>query len=446
MKLHQFFIILILLFSLINSSSTYGWSCSKFKRNYKDVVFKQEEKIQTLSLKEVRDSIETIPYSIEVELGVGMIRYPQAASTFLMAANIWSTILTRNRLHTPIYINLDMRREDPGVLGSTQVTRITGPCNTPGGVFPTPMTEKSGITFPRDCRSIKYTLPTGVTLDSRMNYEKAHLKAIGFINLDDSFGRSDGEIVFSTAFTNSFDFDISDGIDPTKSDFLTIALHEIGHLLGFRSSIDAIDYGQTVYRPTILDMFRFDRYSDINFLESDRMAFPSNLDTKRHFFYTPGLENLFSIGNLSLEFSTGSFRGDGNQASHWKADEITGTNLGIMDPTLARGTHLSISLYDLYVFRSIGYLVDVTMKPLVIHKRISYNRGGMFLKLYIEFLFTTNIFINYKDGRDFSCIYDDHELIWNCPYPSDFPCTFFISTDTGKQSIDIKVDNVIQCK
>jgi hypothetical protein len=40
--------------------------------------------------------------------------------------------------------------------------------------------------------------------------------------------------------------------------------------------------------------------------------------------------------NLAL-FSTGLYQGDGNQASHWKDDVLTGSFIGIMDPTAGLG-------------------------------------------------------------------------------------------------------------
>lgn len=60
-------------------------------------------------------------------------------------------------------------------------------------------------------------------------------------------------------------------------------------------------------------------------------------------------------------FSTGAYTGDGNQASHWKADEKTGVYIGIMDPTLASGVTESITAADLRALDVIGW--DVTTVP-----------------------------------------------------------------------------------
>lgn len=40
-----------------------------------------------------------------------------------------------------------------------------------------------------------------------------------------------------------FDFDSGDGIDPDKLDFEAIALHEMGHVLGFAQPITKFDHG-----------------------------------------------------------------------------------------------------------------------------------------------------------------------------------------------------------
>ncbi len=61
--------------------------------------------------------------------------------------------------------------------------------------------------------------------------------------------------------------------------------------------------------------------------------------------------------------STGVSQGDGRQASHWKADELTLINLGIMDPTLANGVSTLVNENDLRAMALIGYTITSVPEP-----------------------------------------------------------------------------------
>lgn len=49
----------------------------------------------------------------------------------------------------------------------------------------------------------------------------------------------DAKITFNSDFT--WDFDPSDGINSGAIDFVGVAIHEIGHALGFISGVDVLD-------------------------------------------------------------------------------------------------------------------------------------------------------------------------------------------------------------
>jgi hypothetical protein len=68
----------------------------------------------------------------------------------------------------------------------------------------------------------------------------------------------------------------------------------------------------------------------------------------------PGASAVFSDTVLSWAVSTGFSQGDGRQASHWK-DDLLGTYIGIMDPTLSSGVVQQITSADLRAFDLIGY-------------------------------------------------------------------------------------------
>src|SRR5262249_12307480 len=57
--------------------------------------------------------------------------------------------------------------------------------------------------------------------------------------------------------------------------------------------------------------------------------------------------------------STGFYTGDGRQASHWKDDSLTGSFIGIMDPTLANQVIEPITAADIRAMPLISYDVAV---------------------------------------------------------------------------------------
>jgi hypothetical protein len=135
-------------------------------------------------------------------------------------------------------------------------------------------------------------------------------------------------------------------------DFETVAAHEIGHLLGFVSLVDEIDYymshAQTVstLSPYPLDLYRFASGSAPGSAAAFSTA-PRN--------FVPGGTKVFSDTALSYSLSTGLTQGDGRQASHWKDDALTSSYIGIMDPTLAYGVTEAISAADIRAMSLIGY-------------------------------------------------------------------------------------------
>lgn len=191
-------------------------------------------------------------------------------------------------------------------------------------------------------------VPTGITLDGNISATKSNLKAMGFVGLDAQFGANDATIQFNTQF--SFDFDNSDGVSAGLTDFETVAAHEIGHALGFISAVDSIDFlidqgltDSVSLNP--LDLFRFGQEDPETVLEFT--TFSRNL--------TPGVEAFFDDLLNEISFSTGRFNGDGRQASHWKDDQLTGTLLGVLDPTLGDAQVFPITPADLVAFDLIGW-------------------------------------------------------------------------------------------
>jgi len=190
----------------------------------------------------------------------------------------------------------------------------------------------------------------------------ANLKALGLLT-DPSV--IDGDITFSSDF--AFDFDPTNGIAANETDFIAVAIHEIGHALGFVSAVDDYDFlglpngpaagadcggflcsdypvNETWWGYTG-DLFRYDQAGELD--------------------WNPGDPNYFSVdgGVTNLGgFSTGAFNGDGWQGSHWKAPTAApfcSGLLGILNPYICDSTPGLVTGLDLSYFDAIGYNFNV---------------------------------------------------------------------------------------
>jgi len=184
------------------------------------------------------------------------------------------------------------------------------------------------------------------------------------LNLGAGFG-SDAGIVFNTDF--DFDNDPSDGLTPDSIDTVYVMIHEIGHMLGFVSSVDNFFGGDVL---TSLDTFRVG-IEDASNNPVDLAGF-STVPREARSGTEAALDTVNGIPGAPLDaswrFSTGSFFGDGRQASHWKDDDLLGIvpNIGVMDPTTSspngpgQGANPGYITYaDLVAFSVIGWDIDL---------------------------------------------------------------------------------------
>ena len=155
----------------------------------------------------------------------------------------------------------------------------------------------------------------------------------------------DASIAFSSDYTYTFDFNRSGNIAAGTFDFVGLAAHEIGHVLGFTSGVDILDGNagrftdaQLPYVNT-LDLFRYSTDS------KNAGGIDWTADTRdKYLSLDRGTTKIAS-------FATGINFGDTQQASHWK-DNL---GIGVMDPTAAAGEELAISANDLRAFDVIGW-------------------------------------------------------------------------------------------
>ncbi len=199
-----------------------------------------------------------------------------------------------------------------------------------------------------------------------MHTTSANLKALGLKPGDSQ--DLDGYIVMNSLESSeiSWDYTYLDAPAADELSFLSTAIHELGHTIGFISGIDysgetesnfinelinysdltreiAAEYGvdtntASITQTSVMDLFR------VSLASQDQGTIS----------LTEGDEASFSLDGIvsSLEFSTGL----DNQASHW-----TEGNLGVMNPTLGLGEEWSISINDLSVMDVIGWDVDYSV-------------------------------------------------------------------------------------
>ena len=203
----------------------------------------------------------------------------------------------------------------------------------------------------------------------------ASLRALGIINQVadpaaelSSFGPPPA-IALNSGF--NFDFDPGDGIAPNKLDFEAIALHEIGHILGFISFVGQRETDSSLeVEPSIWDLFRV------------RADTPESGFAAAQRIVDSGGDQSFFDGDDMMSLSTGrpdGTGGDGRQASHWKDDALTGKYIGAMDPTIAFGEHQVITDNDIAVLYAIGYRAIGVAQPSNLVPLISGQpqNGGM---------------------------------------------------------------------
>ncbi|KAB8057310.1 PEP-CTERM sorting domain-containing protein [Janthinobacterium sp. FT14W] len=207
--------------------------------------------------------------------------------------------------------------------------------------------------------AVPYVDNNGDANNQYLSLSNAEAKAIGLTpppqSLDGCIGNCDGFIQFNSDF--NFDFDPGNGIGANSIDFIGVAMHEIGHALGFLSGVDILDLNS----PPLGGPYDDSEFTYVSGLDLFRYSADSaaagvidwTADNRDKYF---SLDGGATRGPL---FANGAYHGDGDQASHWRDN----MGLGIMDPTVAYGELLRLRWNDLMALDAIGWDIDPAAIP-----------------------------------------------------------------------------------
>ncbi|TAJ71001.1 MAG: PEP-CTERM sorting domain-containing protein [Phenylobacterium sp.] len=326
---------------------------------------------------------------------IGGVTGSQAEKGFRIAAKYWESVLTNSgtvdlnvgfsSLGSGIlggtssalatYVPIDLYYDLLGASGNSALDAIAvsnlSPTNAAGSVQVT----VPGETVPGggvDPFSTRLAPTDGSEISSTIALSTANVLALGF----DINPGADAEIQFSSDF--AFDFDPTDGIATGKYDFIGVAVHEIGHALGFISGVDDFDFVAGTDDPVDpywwgygADMFR---YSD-----ADKLDW--SIGTSSYFSIDGGQTALFDG-----YFSTGTDYGNGWQASHWlppnDASQPCVDFRGIMNPYICSRLVDSVTGLDLALFDAIGW--NINFDVLADNNAYDFTTAQMYDKFLAE--------------------------------------------------------------
>jgi hypothetical protein len=221
-------------------------------------------------------------------------------------------------------------------------------------------------------------LPAGFTFTGNITMSFANAKALGFTDAflttcnptPGAMGSGnfcDGVMRFSRDFP--LDLDRSDGV--VGYDLEGIAMHELGHILGFFSEVDTIDCMLSpqcgLYSPlggaadiSMLDLYRFADCQRKLLCVENEPTVVAQFATATRYLGTADPAIFWGGPAGRFEVAQGFYTGDGAQASHWAK---MGVPLGLMDPDVAAGELQVISGADRRAFQALGYDVVVVPEP-----------------------------------------------------------------------------------
>jgi hypothetical protein len=268
---------------------------------------------------------------------------------FEMAAGIWSQYLTDNAETINLHIEMSNQGLGTGELGGATPALISNQAYNPFlyrlGVDSTSLFDATAVTNLAynsliNNNSYKYIIDSTTYTNNQLIITRANAKALG-INTNSHYGGLDGYIQINP--NQNWNYNYLNTPTTGQYDFLSIAIHEIGHALGFISSIDQPNI-TSIKTATPLDLFRYST--------SKKSAGLIDLSVGGTPFFSLDGKTCTQINRVCPYFATVT---DGEQASHWKNST---TPLGIMTPNLSAAARINISQIDLLALDAIGYNVN----------------------------------------------------------------------------------------
>lgn len=346
-----------------------------------DVIVRDDRDLPARALREALEGVDFVRAGAGAARGAGLdVQYllepavaadPDFVAGLEEAASVWENLINDD---VAIFIEVGFV-SDQGFIGAASNNSDEYDYN----LVRSAMLSDAGPEEAAYCAS----LPSPLTIESDGGFSDsdeasfdgivlstANARALGFAVNTNAPDFSDASIVLNTDF--DFDTDPSDGIDDGATDLVYVMIHEIGHMLGFVSVTD--NFFGAGDSATGLDVYRVgfggadndpDSLSQFSAVAREvRMGVEAALDPVNAVVGAPEAE--------VYRFSTGSFFGDGRQASHWKDDDLLGIqpNIGIMDPTTSApggpgtGTNPGyITVADRIAFSVIGWDIAITPAP-----------------------------------------------------------------------------------
>ena len=339
-------------------------------------VISRDRSVSTQSL-----SVESAGLQIVLRATNQLENFPTAKTAFLNAAATWESLIS-----TPITVVIDVdfgptwfgEQYDNDVLGQTDSQALGD-----SSIYSEVRDSLVGLAATGDQAGLfgqlpQSAVPTDIGTTTYVLASSAQWRALGFINpvADPDSEQNDLGDPPAVGFNSDFDYDFdpSDGVDSNRIDFDSVAAHELGHVLGFMSNTG---YRELVRNSpvavTVWDMFRFRPGVTLD-----------SFATAQRILSSGGSQDFFD-GSREVALSTGrpdGTGGDREQSSHWKDDRLTGSYVGIMDPTLADGQRDTITENDLAALRSFGYTVvgDASSSDEPTIKNASFNGRKLKIK------------------------------------------------------------------